>query len=256
MNEAKDKVVTKAVDEHVEALEEERLPDGKWHPSSFWTCTRAAVMGHRGLPVTNKPDAQNKRVFRIGHMYHAFVQQALGLSPDFKAVYAEFGIEIDEWGIKGNGDVLVLFEDGHWEVFEIKSTKSLKYTPKDDHRKQASVYFTAARDFGFEAADASGQAAPYAPLGEKLTAIRLIYLNKADLEMKEYVYEYDPQWRVDIEERLAHLQSLADTDIEELPMLDPKDRSTSWFPPYCPYFGSGNCCGDPKGGWAEQVMEW
>ncbi|MEO7332541.1 MAG: hypothetical protein ABIZ71_01220, partial [Gemmatimonadales bacterium] len=183
-----DRIVAKAVDEHVDALEEERLPDGKWHPSSFWSCTRAAVMGHRGLESTNKPDAQTKRVFRIGHIYHAFVQQALGLSPDFKAVYAEFGIEIDEWGVKGNGDVLVEFEDGHWEVFEIKSTKSLKYTPKEDHLKQASVYFTAARDFGVTLEMPHHDPdQTIGPLGDKLTAIRLIYLNKADLEMKEYV---------------------------------------------------------------------
>jgi CRISPR/Cas system-associated exonuclease Cas4 (RecB family) len=235
-------VVAKALDEHVAALEEERLPDGRWHPSSLWTCARAAVMGHRAIPVTNKPDAQAKRVFRIGHMYHALVQQALGLSPDFIHVYAEFGISIDEWEITGNGDVLVEFADGHWEVFEIKSTKSLKYTPKMDHLRQASVYFTAARDFGYLLADTPEDY--MRPLGEKLTAIRLIYLNKSDLEVREYVYPYDPQWREDLEERMAYLKSLEDKAIEELPVLNLADRSVAWYPRYCPYAGSGSCCGD------------
>ena len=251
-----DRVATKAIDEHVEELEEERQPDGKWHPSSMWTCTRAAVLGHRGRPATNKPDAQTKRVFRIGHMYHAFVQQALGLSPDFLTVFAEFGIEVDKWGVRGNGDVLVEFEDGHWEVFEIKSTKSLKFTPKSDHLKQASVYFTAARDHGFYCDRADGVVTYHDGLGDRLTAIRLVYLNKTDLETKEYVYQYDPQWREDIEERVAFLNWVAEKPVDELPMLDRKDKGTAWFMDYCPYKGSGDCCGDRAAGDPMESMAW
>jgi len=231
-------VATRAVDEYVESLEEERVPDGKWHPSSFWTCTRAAIMGFRAIPATNPPDKQSKRIFRIGHIFHAFVQQALGLSPDLKEVYAEVGIEISEWNMTGHGDVLVEFEDGHWELFEIKSTKSLKYTPKDDHRKQATCYFVAIRDFGFTIDDTD--TLMQAPLGEKLTHIRLIYLNKTDLEMKEYLYEYTPAWRTLIEQRLEELGDLEDTAVESLPVIE-KDN---WFTGYCPYKGSGKCCGD------------
>lgn len=255
-------VVTKALDEHVAALEEERLPDMRWHPSSLWTCARSAVMGHRAIPPTNIPDSQAKRVFRIGHMYHALVQEALGLSPDFVNVYAEFGISIDLLGIVGNGDVLVEFGDGHWEVFELKSTKSLKYTPKLDHLRQASVYFTAARDFGFEVEDEERpletakegcMTKKMPPLGDKLTAIRLIYLNKQDLEIREYVYEYDPQWRIDIEARINYLDSLADLPLDELPLLNLHDKSVAWYPDYCPYKGSGNCCGDRE---SKETLEW
>ena len=245
-----DNLISEALDSHILSLEDERELDGKYHPSSMFMCARATILAVRGIKATSVADAQAKRVFRIGHLYHELVQAALPGHPQIAAVYPEFKIDVPEWNIVGAGDALIQLTDMSWYLIEIKSTKSLRYTPKDDHVKQASVYFTAARDFGWESttgfagADING---PFAPLGDSLKGIILVYLNKNDLAMKEYPYKYDPKWRPAIEKRVKELDKYRLVQIEDLPKPLPLDKGKpNWYTNYCPYRGSGMCCGDKE----------
>jgi len=256
--------VAEALDAYIDSIEEPREPDGKYHPSSFWLCARAAVLGVRGIPQSNPPDAQTKRVFRIGHLMHEVVQSALVSDGNERglSVYNEFGIDVPEWNMTGHGDSLREFAPGAYEVVEAKSTKSLRYTPKEDHLKQATIYFEAARYFGWSYAVTVGTAmaiGPYQgpPMGDALKQIRLVYLNKADMEVKEYIYPYDPKWRPAIEKRVAELDKfrLAEVNAVNFPMLPdplPLDKGKpNWYTGYCNYKGSGMCCGDK-----EEAYEW
>ena len=69
--------VEAALDDHVAALEIPRLPDGKWHPSSIFGCDRKAIYEVRGTTPTNPPNAGSRRTFRIGHIFHSFLQDAV-----------------------------------------------------------------------------------------------------------------------------------------------------------------------------------
>lgn len=257
-------IIAESLDKFILETDEERAPDGKWHPSSMFQCARMNVLSIRGVIPTSSPDAQAKRIFKIGKLYHALVQDALPRHPKIVADYPEFRIEVKEWNVVGAGDALIELDDGDWYVVEIKSTKSLKYTPKEDHVKQASVYFTAARDFGVYVEQSLTGDERYEdeplnfipPLGNKLKGIILVYLNKNDLEIKQYYYPYDPKWRKGIEARVEELDKYRLVQVEELPPVLPLDKGKpNWYLRYCNYRGSGFCCADV--GWEPQEDdEW
>jgi hypothetical protein len=226
--------VTAILDEHVAALSEERLPDGKWHPSSYWGCDRKVVYELRGVEKTNPPNAATYRRFRVGHILHEFVQGALATAPEIIAFYPEFSIEtkLEE---TGHGDGLAFLNDGTAIVLEFKSINArgfgfLKTGPKDDHAKQASSYAVAARRDGVIADD--GTAIP--PLGDKLTGVLVVYLEKDSLEMREFWLPYNTGWEARVEARIASLERYR-ADPESLP---PRQADKSKFP--CSWKG-GQC---------------
>jgi hypothetical protein len=231
------------VDEHVAALNEERLPDGKYHPSSYWGCDRKVIYELRGTERSNPPNARSLRIFRIGHILHEFVQGALATAPEIIGFYPEFLIEtkLDE---TGHGDALMLFSDWTAAVLEIKSINEkgfvfLKESPKDDHAKQGSSYAVAARNHGVWVVDptAENNLRFVPPLGERLTGVLVVYFEKSAMDAREFWLPYDPAWEKRVEERIAHLNSYRD-DPESLP---PRQASKTKFP--CQWKG-----GSAKGG--------
>ena len=238
--------VANAVDRHVEALSEERLPDGKWHPSSIaGPCIRKAVLEKNGVPFTTLPDEQTKRVFRIGHIFHKFVQDAMAGDPEVKLVIPEIEVEIPRLNISGTADALVLKRNGDYELEEIKSIKEagLSYTlPKEEHTLQAAVYAYGLREEG-----GIVEGMKLLPLGERLTSIRVIYVSKENMRIVEKVVPYTSALESKMMMRLHEL-SAADRRYEafgELPLrLNAFDRSKTWYMNYCPYRSSGKCCGD------------
>jgi hypothetical protein len=243
---AKDSLVTDALDEYVSHIEEPRLPDGKYHPSSFWMCGRATILAVKGVDVSAPPDKQAMRTFRIGHILHQLTQE--GMSHAFGGeVYHEFLIDVLEWNMVGQGDTLWSpLGDGDFEVVEIKSTKSLYHTPKEDHLKQASIYAVAAHDFGVNVGDEVSGDIILPPLGRRLKGVRLVYENKIDMDIKEYWYPYRTAWRDQIEKRVKELDHYRLMEgLDELPPALPLDKGKpSWYHNYCPYRGSGYCCAD------------
>lgn len=247
---AKDTPIADALDRYIAHIEEPREPDGRYHPSSFWLCGRATILAVRGVEVSAPPTAEDLRVFRIGHILHELTQKAMSysvLTAD-SAVFNEFGVDIPDLNIAGHGDTLRQINEGpmgDFEVVEYKSTKSLYYTPKEDHLKQASIYAVGAHDFGVTVRSGDEEI-PLTALGDRLKGVRLVYLDKVTMEIREYWYPYRTAWRDQIEKRVRELDHYRRIEgLEELPPVLPLDNGKpNWYLGYCNYRGSGFCCAD------------
>lgn len=227
--------VTKALDDYIESIEEPREPDGKYHPSQFWFCDRQTMYALRGVPRTNPPDRKSKRRFKIGHMLHELVQEALAQSPDVVAFYPEFLILDEEGNITGHGDGLIFFSDGTVVVLEAKSIRkgAFKFKlPKPEHVKQASIYAVTAKKAGCYVDD--GNTLTFIPpLGDRLIGILMAYFEKEDLDTAEFFVPYDEQWEADIDEKLARLRPYRE-DPESLPKRLPLVNGKKQWPcNYC-----------------------
>lgn len=243
--------VVAALDRDIVAKEEPRMPDGRYHPSSFWGCDRKAIYTVRGTPETNPPDLKAMRRFKIGHKLHEVVQQAITDSGGAEQAYDEFEVEIDALNISGHGDMLVEVTPDFWIVVEIKSIRKngFRYIPKDDHIQQAQLYALGARDYGVLVSvgkdeDGADQYREIPPLGDKFKGILLVYFEKEDLDTAEYWIEYNEDWRIAIEQRVADLDQYRN-DPESLPRRLPmKNGKLPTFPcDYCPF--KTRCLEDP-----------
>lgn len=246
MTTSKPPSMSTALDNYIADIEEERTPDGMYHPSSMWMCARATILAVRGVVVANPPDTQVKRVFQIGHLMHRMVQDAVtfyGTGAQSEVGNYTFTPELEvlvpEWNIHGHADGLLELRNSDEWVIEIKSTKSLRFTPKKEHEKQAITYAECLRKLG----------------RSNIKGIILVYLNKNDMEMKEYVIPRKAGWTKMVTDRVAELDryrlpdtfgspARADRD-EFLPPILPFDKGKpNWYTNYCGYRGSGMCCGD------------
>jgi hypothetical protein len=242
--------ISEALDKYLALIEEPREADAKYHPSSFWLCGRAVILAIRGTKVAEPNTVEDLRVFRMGHIIHQLAQEAVAYMDGANDLpcYNEFRVDIPEWNITGHGDTLraVGGPNDQFEVVEYKSTKSLRYTPKEDHLKQASIYAVGAHDFGVNVGDETSGDIIIPPLGDRLTGVRLVYVNKIDMKIEEYFYPYSPAWRKAIEARVKELDHFRQVDgLDELPAVLPLDKGKpSWYLSYCPYRGSGLCCAD------------
>lgn len=237
--------VAAALDEHVLALEEERLPDGLYHPSSFWTrCDRKVIYELRGVEKTNPHDNVSSRRFRIGHIFHAFIQEALLSSPDLLEFYPEFSIGGQPGDREtGHGDGLGKLADGTWFVLEAKSARatSFKFGLKPEHGKQGATYAVHARTRGVWVDDANAEGGKrfIPPLGDKLVGVLVFYLEKEDMKSKEFWLPYDVQWEQDLVDRIAELDEYFN-DPASLPARLPLTKKggklvKSWECGYCPF---------------------
>jgi hypothetical protein len=225
--------VAALVDEHVAALEEPREPDGKWHPSSYWgACDRKIIYELRGVERSNPPGPRSKRIFRIGHLLHEFIQGALATAPEIAEFYPEFEItsKLEE---TGHGDALMVFDDGTAAVLEIKSINSkgfffLKDEPKPENAAQGQTYAVHARNDGVWVDDpaAEGGKRFIPPLGDRVTGVLVVYFDKDTLHIREFWLPYDTAWEQKVEDRIAHLETYR-ADPESLP---PRQKTKSKFP--------------------------
>lgn len=198
--------VENAVDEYVAALETPRLPDGKWHPSSIYSCARQTIYNERAVPKTDPSDARTRRVFRIGHQFHEFIQAAITeqVGGTLRAAYCEVPVEHAGLGIVGSADVLVELDNETFELIELKTigSQAFKYRdlPKPDHIGQWVSYARCLRDYGAASIDLS-------PLGEKLTKGRIVYFSKDDLQIEECPVLWSDGKSLELEARIAKLDA-------------------------------------------------
>jgi len=233
-----DDLATKAVDAWVKTLEEERQPDGKWHPSSISSpCMRAALLQKQGVEPSNPPNDQTKRVFRIGHIFHEFVQEAISNQPAITLALSEVKVAHPLLEVEGAADMLVAYGMTN-ELIEIKSIKDsgLNYgIPKPEHLMQAGIYTFCLRENGGTTEDGIR----ILPIGDRLTRMRFVYVGKETMTIREKVVEYTEELEDRILKRIGQLREYE--KMGELPLAIAKD---SWYTRYCQYKGSGNCCGD------------
>lgn len=257
-----------ALDNHVATLEEERQPDGYWHPSSLFSCARKAVYEFTGAAKAPL-DKRSKRVFRLGHIFHEFLQAAIGRSSKIVTFYAEVKVVDPIRLIKGHVDGLAFMEDGSVEAHEIKSIGTYGFKaltePKADHRKQIRAYVRILRKFGGTykitnwddlsllerntlypevhwPTDPEEELLPFViipPLGDLVT-IRFAYVSKDDMTVKEYVDIYTEEDAVDEEEYLDRLSlhAFEGTLPRRLVNITPTGRTSITRPfecNYCPF---------------------
>lgn len=234
--------VETALDEYVASLEVERKPDGTWHPSSISGCPRKALYDFNGVPKSNPHNARTSRVFRVGHLLHEFIQEAIQRSPDVKAVYVE--VKIDHPGLRVSGavDGLVEYESGTWEVLEFKTINSqaFKYgdLPKEDHKVQAGVYTKCLKETGGLATRSDGVITTIPPLGDKLNRVRFVYVSKDDMKIEEHTMLWTPAKDFELIQRLALLELHLGNDTlpDRLPFMEKKGKFVQDYRcGYCPY---------------------
>lgn len=203
--------VGQAIDKWVAYLEEPREPDGLWHPSSMWGCTRKAIYEVRGTQKSDPIPAEMKRVFRIGHLLHEFIQDAVRADTDVIESYSEVPVTYDDYGITGHADHLIRTAEG-WRLLEFKTINpnGFRYVadgPKDDHRWQALTYMWVLREAGAVMCyRGDGNVVDLAPLGDSLTRASVFYISKgAGMEHVQHDIEWHPENKEAILDRIHGL---------------------------------------------------
>lgn len=235
-----DNLIGNAVDLYIGQQNEEREPDGMWHPSSLSSpCVRRSVLEKQGHPFSAPPDAETKRIFMMGKIIHRLVQDAVAQDPNITLVIPEIEVLDEENEVTGQADILIFRKDRmEYELIEIKSIKQMgvRYgIPKAEHIIQAGTYAYTLREFGGKTED--GIVIP--PLGRALRTLRFVYVEKETMVIHEKVVDAEDA-AVKAQKRLQQLQRVEYEPFQELPVVG----AGSWFRNYCPYRGSGMCCAD------------
>jgi len=226
-------VIETYLDEYLFATDDERLPDGYWHPSSMFQCDRQAAYNQRGTERTDPKGVGDHRPLVMGKLLHTLMQSAVSHqaeSENIAAAWHEVKVVIPPLRVKGSADSLLRMADGTYELEEFKSTKlaAVKFAkggfqPKDEHVKQALTYVYGIRYFTWytEHTDAEGDTirVPHDPLGAKLTTARLTYITKDDMGIKEYLYAITPEWE---EWFLGYMKKLHESEGGVLPARLPE----------------------------------
>jgi hypothetical protein len=231
--------VAAALNAHLVAKNEAREADGMWHPSGLFTCDRQAIYAFRGAERTNPPNEQSLRVFRMGHLVHGFVQDAIASHPAVAQVWLEVPVHSDRLDIEGHADALLRFKDGTSEVLEVKSIKAagMKYgdLPKAGHVKQGILYCMVLRDEGFAIDPDLSVPLVAPPLGDELRALRVVYVSKDDMLISEHLLAITPEREQSVLDTLARLKAheAAGTLPKRLPLV--KGAIPNYPCNYCDY---------------------
>lgn len=230
--------VEESIDRYVEALEEPREPDGLWHPSSLGGCDRKSLYEVNGVTKSDPLNARTKRIFRVGHIMHQFVQDAIAADPTVLRFFPEIKIDHPELGVTGHSDGLIQYVNGEWEVLEFKTIKSTAFRfkgslPKADHVTQLRLYIKALREVGGIAA-IGGTQVTIAPLGDALTRGRVVYVSKDDIQIGEFSIFWSDAADREITDKIAQLETFRQSETlpDRLPM---KDGKRHYLCGYCSY---------------------
>lgn len=230
--------VEESLDRYIAAVEKEREPDGFWHPSSISGCARQALYAFTGVPKSNPLSARTKRIFRVGHLLHEFIQDAIRADESVDRFYPEIEIEYPEMRVKGNADGIIQLKDGTWQVLEFKTINSMAFKygglPKPEHITQLSTYIWAIRANGATYRDGNlmGNIAPL----DELDRGRIAYVSKDDLRVEEFNIFYTEEREIELAKKVQELQLHADNETlpGRLPMYIKKnDWVRAWQCGYC-----------------------
>lgn len=248
--------VATSVDRWIDDNASIRLPDSRWHPSSLFECERKAVYEIRATEPSNEKDARNKRILHLGTTWHEVVQRAIASDPRIARIYIEVPAEDDWFGITGHADAVAQYEDGTWELFEIKTAglfqwkvyafgnekKGIPKGPSKAYRGQASTYAYCLRRNGFTYPGASvedgqeGADVVCPPLGDALLRIRYIFVCRDDLTIAEFVENVDPAWETDeLEPKMLRLQRYQENGVALPPRAKNPDGTPIWICDYCTF---------------------
>ena len=123
-------MIQKLIDDKLKADNEKvRIKSGKFSPSKLGMCYRHQVLNRARIPVTNKPDSRGLRIFKVGNLFHDFIQ---GFIPN-----NETEVDCESTDLMGRADIVT--ED---TVYDIKSvhSKSFWYSKKDGYDVKKEKY--------------------------------------------------------------------------------------------------------------------
>jgi len=193
-----------------------RVRSGLWSPSSFGRCYRYQVWNRRNEPPTNLPDERALRIFRVGKLFHDFIEKELPIHQK------EVMVEKDD--VLGYADIVS--ED---TVIDIKSQHSRAF-----HYMYKKTY-----DIAKEKYSNWLQVAWYGWVLEKKMC-GLIMISRDDLTINEY-YIPTEKWVGEVQKELSVLRSFWGKS--ELPPPNPRAFGGKENR-YCPY--KDKCGGDCK----------
>lgn len=254
-------------------------PQDYWYPSQLGGCDRQAVLKRSGFVGTDFDD-RTLKVFWMGNAVHSEFQAAVarGLPEGYTFVGHELRVRDESAHVSGRLDSLVRRPDGDLEVIEYKSTRSsaLKYgdLPKAEHILQLGIYCTfpsrasTTDEDGVETVTAEYEVPKYG---------RIVYLAKDTVEVVEFPIEITEELRAKVRNTLLTLDEeyaifldtgelpapLGDTPIltaagvPQIYKIGPKKGQPfvkqDWRVGYCPFLGTGKCCGDKE---TKPVSDW
>lgn len=232
------KLIEESIDNLIRISNDKRELDGMFHPSSAsGPCVRRAILEQWREEPTNKPGDHALRVMQMGSLMHEWVQDAVWRHPDVEVFHPEIKIVDGSLRLKGAADGLILLKDGSSELLEVKTIKSsaMKYgLPKEEHKLQARLYALGLRNAGGETKDG------ILVFPTKVDRIRFFYIGKDTFQLHESIEVLEERTWVETERYMTMMNELSDAhSLDLLPLI-----GKSWYTDYCPYKGSGMCCGD------------
>lgn len=161
----------------------DRVRSHKISPSALGRCFRYQYWNRGGVTPTNPPDVRTLRIFKVGSLFHSFIQ-------DFYPE-AQKEVRVESEDILGFADLVT--EDA---VIDIKSQHSKAFW----YMKQKNY------DINVEKLPNILQVICYASLLNKEWG-RLLFVSKDDLCVEEYAFS-GFKWLETLEEELATLRDL------------------------------------------------
>ena len=73
-------MIEKLIDDYLLAEQTQRAKkerSGLWSPSSFGRCFRYQFWNRKNEPQTNPPDLRALKIFKVGNIFHDFIQSML-----------------------------------------------------------------------------------------------------------------------------------------------------------------------------------
>lgn len=155
-------------------------------------CPRSIFFKFKNVPEKDL-DANILRLFDHGDHMHQLIMNSLMSTRDVHVVASEVNIDSQEM-VSGRADAII--SDGRTiYVLDIKSMNSMIFRtlsePKEENVDQIQLYL-----YYFKA-----------PKGI------LLYVNKDNLDLKEYIIDYDPVRAQNLLNNLSHLKNQIDSDV-------------------------------------------
>ena len=186
-------MIEKLLDDYLtqeQAQKATRHRSGLWSPSSFGRCFRYQFWNRKNEPQTNPPDLRSQKIFKVGDLFHDFIQNLIPT--------AQKEVMVKWEDVLGFADLVT--EDSVIDIKTIHS-KAFWYMEKGDYdvekEKESNIL----------------QVCAYAWILKKPKA-SILFVSKDDLVMAEYGFATD-KWAPRVEEELKTLRGYWDKN--ELP---------------------------------------
>lgn len=181
------KTIQNLIDEALIRGKRER--SGKFSPSSFGMCYRAQYWNRKDEPKSNPPDERVLRVFKAGNLFEEFVTDLIT-----KNNSCELQVKCEEEDVLGFADIA---KDN--EVIDVKSqhSKSFWYMAKFQNQEQVR-----------EGKYHNWLQVSYYASHLKKEFMRLVFISKDDLCIKELVDKYEGYWDSELDRELRTLREI------------------------------------------------